>query len=140
MEKGSYSAIQDDLNIWEKSQGLRALPSLEQRKLQSSIQEQQRYTQKNSNFFQETTKEKSEDIQHQLQDGIKPARQAIFSVPNDSNVFKKRVFISPNKLINRQRLYETLESELLKKQIEELRTVQQESTNKDVSVFASALK
>jgi len=50
------------------------------------------------------------------------------------------VFISPNKLINRQRLYETLESELLKKQIEELRTVQQESTNKDVSVFASALK
>jgi hypothetical protein len=42
--------------------------------------------------------------------------------------------------MNRQKLYDTLESELLKKQIDELRTIQQEGFCKDQLFLASALK
>lgn len=42
--------------------------------------------------------------------------------------------------MNKKRLYETLESDLLKKQIEELRKIQKEGFCKDEIIFSSALR
>lgn len=68
----------------------------------------------------------------------KPSEQSIFGLPKNNSFIKKRIFITPGKFASKERVQELLESDLVKKQLEDLQN--RETFNRDQVVFNAALR